>query len=111
MTPLGIGRLIPVSLLVTGFVGFLVFVLLEMAFLGMVPAMRFVIFALAHTLLIGLIFRIILVVILEQRSRGAAYGEACRQRQYSGEVSKVDFHSSYPFLFGDMNFDLSTAAA
>jgi len=56
---------ISAALLVACFVGLLVFVFLEVPFLGVVPVMRMVILALAHALLICLRLRVIRVVILE----------------------------------------------
>jgi hypothetical protein len=57
---------IGVALLVASLVRFLVFVFAEMPLLGMVPAMRMVILAFTHTLLIPFVFRIILVFVFRR---------------------------------------------
>jgi len=52
------------SLLVASLVSFLVFVFLEVPLLGVVLVMLTVILPFAHALLVGLVFRIILIVSL-----------------------------------------------
>jgi hypothetical protein len=61
--------LIAAALLVASLVRFLVYVLFEAPILAVVPVMRTVILAFAHTLLVCLVFRIILFVVLEEWSR------------------------------------------
>src|ERR1700733_9633065 len=72
------------TLLVTILVGFLIIVLLEVPFFGVVFVMCLVILAVAQTLLVGLVFRIILVVLLlwQRRSRNprSAPGDTDPQR-------------------------------
>jgi hypothetical protein len=51
-----------VTLLVARFVSSLVFVSFEVPLLEVVPVMRFVIFAITHTYLVVLVFRIILIL-------------------------------------------------
>jgi hypothetical protein len=51
-----------VALLVAGLVGSLVVVLFEVSLLGVIPIMRAVTLAIAHTQLVVLIFRIVLIV-------------------------------------------------
>ena len=55
------------ALLIAGFVRLLVFVLLEVVLLRMVLVAGFVVFALAHALLVGLVLGIIRFVVLIQR--------------------------------------------
>src|ERR1700686_1474000 len=62
-------RVALVPLLVTGIVGFLVVVFLEVSVLGVILVVLLVGLAFAHTLLVRLVFRIILVVILVLRCR------------------------------------------
>jgi hypothetical protein len=61
--------LIAAALLVASLVRFLVYVLFEVPILAVVPVMRTVILAFAHTLLVCFVFRIILFVVLEKWSR------------------------------------------
>ena len=62
--------LIAMAFLVARLVCFLVFVLFEVSFLAMVQLMRMVTLAFAHALLVSLVFRVILVVILEWSCHG-----------------------------------------
>jgi len=57
-----IGLIALVTLLVASLVSFLVFVLFKVPLLGVVQVFRMVISAFAHTLLVLLVFRIILVL-------------------------------------------------
>ena len=65
--------LIAAALLVASLVRFLVYVFLEVPILAVVPVMRTVILAFAHTLLVCFVFRIILFVVLEKWSRDSLY--------------------------------------
>jgi hypothetical protein len=65
--------LIAAALLVASLVRFLVYVLFEVPILAVVPVMRTVILAFAHTLLVCFVFRIILFVVLEKWSRHSLY--------------------------------------
>src|ERR1700729_160897 len=78
------------ALLVSGFVGFLVFVLLEAPVLAVVLVTRVVIVSLAHPLLILLGFRIVLGVLGLERSSEKSGGQ--------NPVFKSQFHESHPWF-------------
>jgi len=64
---------IVVAFLVASLVSFLVFVFFEASLLGVVPVMRMVILAFAHTLLVFFVFRIVLFVVLKKWSCHSLY--------------------------------------
>jgi hypothetical protein len=88
-----------VALLVTGLICFPIFIFVEVPLLGVVFVMDTVTFALAHTLLVPFIFRIVLV--LEKWSAGSlqcghtADPHNRGNRQGSGTTFEIDFHENY----------------
>src|SRR5579864_2970858 len=94
-----------VALLIARLVRSLVFIFLEMPFLGMVPIACIVVAAFTHTLLIVLVLRIVLFVLLlvalplvaflEERSSHSvrrASGHTDAQRCRHRPVSEIDLH-------------------
>ena len=99
--------LIAVALLVASLIRFLVFVFFEVPLFAVIPVMRLVILAFAHTLLVCFVFRIIWGVVLEERSRHSLYGgtgetDSYRYCQNSGKMFEIcshakSFASAWPF--------------
>jgi hypothetical protein len=70
------------TLLVASLVSFLVFVFLVIPLLTVIPVSRMVGFAIAHTLLVGFVLRIILIVVLEKRSCDSLYRRPARANSH-----------------------------
>jgi hypothetical protein len=65
LVPVGaVGLIVMATLLVSRLIGFLVVIFLEVSLLGVIPVVREIIFPIALTLLVILVFRIILIASL-----------------------------------------------
>src|SRR5580698_2620212 len=62
--PQVVSRSVAVALLVTGLVGFLVFIFLEVSFLAVIQIVRMVTLAFVHALLVSFVFRVVRFVVL-----------------------------------------------